>query len=57
MGANPTQAASVLLFFLAFAFIAAGAASGIIWTIVGVGLLAGSIALSLKAKPWEDKES
>lgn len=57
MGANPTQAVCVLLFFLAFTLIAVGAFSGIIWLILGIALLAGSVALGLKAKPWEDQES
>ena len=56
MGANPTQAVCVLLFFLAFTLIAAGAFAGVIWTILGLVLLAGSVALGLKAKPWEHRE-
>jgi len=58
MGANPTQAQGVVLFFLAFTVIAAGLAAdiSIIAIVIGLGLLGGSIALFLKCKPWEHRE-
>ncbi len=58
MGANSTQALAILLLFLAFTLFAIGAFSfGIIWFVLGAVLLAGAVALSLKAKPWEDLEN
>lgn len=58
MGANPTQAQGVLLFFLAFVLIAAGFASGGSLVLIGAGVavLALSCMLFLKCKPWEHKE-
>ena len=58
MGANPTQAQGVLLFFIAFALIAAGLAANInfIAVLVGIAVLGASIALFLKCKPWEHSE-
>jgi hypothetical protein len=58
MGANPTQAQAVLLFFLAFVLIAAGLAAGMnfLYILLGVALLAASCGLFLKCKPWEHRE-
>jgi hypothetical protein len=58
MGANPTQAQGVCLFFIAFALIAAGFAADINYLAVIVGLLVlgGSVMLFLKCKPWEHNE-
>jgi hypothetical protein len=59
MGANPTQAQAIVLFFLAFVLIAAGLAAGgsILYILIGLALLAASCGLFLKAKPWEHRES
>ena len=58
MGANPTQAQAVALFLLAFTLIAAGLAADInyLYVLIGLALLAASIALFLKCKPWENAE-
>jgi hypothetical protein len=58
MGANPTQAQAVALFFLAMIFIAGGFAAAVSWLLMIIGLAIGaaSIALFLKCKPWELKE-
>lgn len=58
MGANPTQAQGVVLFLVAFTFIAGGLAADVNWLlmIVGLALLGVSIALFLKCKPWEQQE-
>jgi len=58
MGANSTQAAALLLFLLAFTLIAAGIAAytNYIALIAGLAVLAGSIMLFLKCKPWEHNE-
>jgi len=58
MGANPTQAAGVTLFLVAFVFVGLAAFSGgsILWLILAAALLVGSALLFLKAKPWEDAE-
>ena len=59
MGANPTQASAIVLFFAAFLSIAAGFSAGgnLIAFIAGAALLAASVALFLKAKPWEHQEN
>jgi glucose dehydrogenase len=59
MGANPTQAQGVVLFFIAFILIAAGFASGgsIMYIAGGLVLLAVSCGLFIKCKPWEHRES
>ena len=59
MGANPTQAQAVVLFFIAFILIAGGLAAGggIISILIGLALLAASCGLFLKCKPWEHRES
>lgn len=58
MGANPTQAAGVLLFMVAFVFVGLALFSGgsILWLVVAAAILAGSIGLFLKCKPWENVE-
>ena len=58
MGANPTQAQALALFLLAFTLIAAGLAADInyLYVLIGLALLAASIALFLKCKPWENAE-
>jgi len=58
MGANPTQAQGVVLFFLAFILIALGLAADIsaIAVAAGFALLAASIVLFVKCKPWEHRE-
>jgi hypothetical protein len=58
MGANTTQAQAVLLFLIAFTLIALGLAAdiSIISLLVGFVLLAASIGLFLKCKPWEHRE-
>jgi uncharacterized membrane protein len=57
MGANSTQAVGVSAFLIAFTLIAAGiAGGGILVSLVGVVLLAVSLGLFRKAKPWEEAE-
>jgi hypothetical protein len=58
MGANPTQAQGVCLFFIAAALISVGLAADInyIAVILGVLILGASIMLFLKCKPWEHNE-
>ena len=58
MGANPTQAQAVALFFVAFVFIAGSFAADLnwLWMIIGLALGAASVALFLKCKPWEHRE-
>ncbi|HEY1337513.1 MAG TPA: hypothetical protein VGF59_08380 [Bryobacteraceae bacterium] len=58
MGANPTQAQAVVLFFIAFTLIAAGLAANVsfIWLALGLIALGASIGLFLKCKPWEHNE-
>jgi len=57
MGANSTQAMGVTAFLIAFTVIAAGiAAGGMIVSLVGVILLAVSLGVFRKAKPWEEAE-
>jgi uncharacterized membrane protein len=57
MGANSTQAVGVSAFLIAFTLIAAGiAGGGIVVSLVGVVLLAVSLGLFRKAKPWEEAE-
>ena len=59
MGANSTQGQAIVLFFLAFAFIAAGLASGgnILYILIGLALVAASCGLFMKAKPWEHRDN
>jgi hypothetical protein len=58
MGANSTQAQGVALFLLAFVAIAAGLAADInyLYVLIGLALLAGSVGLFVKCKPWEHNE-
>jgi len=58
MGANPTQAHGVALFFAAFTLIAGGLAANVnfILLLLGFVLLAASIVVFLKCKPWEQAE-
>jgi hypothetical protein len=58
MGANPTQAQGIVLFLIAFTLISVGLAADISWiaVILGLAILAGSVALFLKCKPWEHRE-
>jgi len=58
MGANPTQAQAIVLFLVAFTLIAIGLAADVslISLLLGLALLAGSIALFVKCKPWEHGE-
>jgi hypothetical protein len=58
MGANPTQAQGVVLFFVAFTLIAAGLAANVgwLWIVLGILALGVSLMLFLKCKPWEHKE-
>lgn len=58
MGANATQAQGVALFLIAFVAIAGGLAADInyLYVLIGVALLAVSIGLFMKCKPWEHNE-
>jgi hypothetical protein len=58
MGANPTQAQGLILFLIAFVFIAGGLAAniGFLYIAVGLVLLGVSVALFMKCKPWEHNE-
>lgn len=58
MGANPTQAQGVCLFFIAFVLIAAGLAADISFLslLLGLVFLAAAIVLFVKCKPWEQVE-
>lgn len=55
MGANPTQAIGVLLFFTGSTLIAIGAATGgsASAVLLGLTLIAAAAAAFLKCKPWE----
>ena len=59
MGANPKQALGLLLFFLGWVAIAAGAAmdGAILWIVIGIALLVGAALVLIKAKPLEHIES
>ena len=57
MGANSTQAVGLAIFLVAFTLIPAGiAGGGILVSLAGVVLLAVSLGVFLKAKPWEEAE-
>jgi hypothetical protein len=58
MGANPTQAQGVVLFLIAFIFIAGGLAAniGYLYIVIGLALLGASMALFAKCKSWEHNE-
>jgi hypothetical protein len=55
MGANSTQGMAVLLFLVAFTFLAAAMFAGgsVLLLLLFVVALVASVALFLKAKPWE----
>ena len=59
MGANSKQALGLVLFFIGWVSIAAGAAQGgsVLWIGIGIALLAGAAAVLIKAKPLEHIES
>ena len=58
MGANPTQAQGVCLFFIGFILIAAGMAmnANVIAFVSGAVLVGASVMLFVKCKPWEHNE-
>jgi hypothetical protein len=57
MGANSTQALGIVVFLLAFVCLSAAMGGGGILALVGfVVLLAASVFLFLKCKPWEHQE-
>ncbi len=57
MGANPTQAVGVTLFLIAFTLLAGALAGGGILYVLGFLVLLGiSIAMFIKAKPWEHQK-
>ncbi|MEO8052066.1 MAG: hypothetical protein ABI833_16755 [Acidobacteriota bacterium] len=57
MGANPTQAVGVTLFLIAFTLLAGALAGGGILYVLGFLILLGiSIAMFMKAKPWEHQK-
>jgi hypothetical protein len=59
MGANSTQGVAVMLFLLSFTFLSGAMFTGgsILYLLLFVVSLASSVALFLKCKPWEHKES
>ena len=59
MGSNRKQAIGLLLFFLGWVAIAAGAAmdGAVLWIVAGIALLAGAAVILIKAKPLEHIES
>jgi hypothetical protein len=57
MGANSTQAIGITLFLIAFVLLAGAMAGGGILYVVGFLILLGiSVAMFMKAKPWEDQK-
>lgn len=58
MGANPTQAYGVIVFYLAFVALASAFALGgsIALFLVAVVLMVVAVAICLKCKPWEQSE-
>jgi hypothetical protein len=58
MGANPTQALAICVFFLASAAMTIGMATGgsLLLIVIGLGLLAASAALFRRAKSWEERQ-
>ena len=57
MGANPTQALGVVLFFCAFTALAGGiAGGGVVWYLLGLALLVASVIFFRKCKPWENAD-
>ena len=59
MGSNPKQALGLVLFLAGWTVVAAGFAmdSSIMLVVVGLALVAGSIAVLIKVKPLEHIES
>jgi hypothetical protein len=58
MGANSTQALAILVFLLGFVGIAGSmAGGGFLYAILGLALIAVSVYLFLKCKPWEHQSS
>lgn len=58
MGANPTQAVGITAFLLGFTALSGAMYGGkILLYVVGVALLAGSVAAFRKAKPLEEVEN
>jgi hypothetical protein len=58
MGANRTQAEAITLFFVAFICIAGSFAANVNWLLMllGLALLAASVAMFRRCKPWEHTE-
>ena len=56
MGANCTQAQGLALFLIGFVFVAGGLAAGVIYAGIGLALVAVSVAMFIKCKPWEHQE-
>ncbi|MBZ5606771.1 MAG: hypothetical protein LAP38_00825 [Acidobacteriia bacterium] len=57
MGANPTQAAAICFFLLAFTLLAGAFAGGGIILLVGALVLLGvACFFFMKCKPWESQE-
>jgi hypothetical protein len=57
MGANPTQAVGITLFLIAFVLLAGALAGGGILYFLGFLVSLGiSIAMFMKAKPWENQK-
>ena len=57
MGANRTQGLGLLAFLIAVVLLAGGAAGGgLLVDIIGMVVLAVSLGVFLKAKPWETRE-
>jgi len=56
MGANPTQAYGVAVFYLAFVALGGVFASGgsVVLSIIAIVLLGAAVGISLKCKPWEN---
>lgn len=58
MGLNPTQAAGVAIFFLAFTVLTVAIYEGkILLYVLAAALLVGSVAIFLKVKPLENAEN
>lgn len=58
MGANPTQAVGVTAFLLGFTALSGGLYGGkVIFYVLGIFLLAASVAAFRKAKPLENVEN
>ena len=59
MGANSTQGLAVLLFLIGFTFLSGAmfTGGGVLFLLLFAVSTAASVALFLKCKPWEHKES